>query len=69
MERDILTPLQMEEQELGHPKQEHCVIIEKNLEKFYRKINQMVENGRYPRWGDYSLVMERWNADLSTDDE
>lgn len=29
----------------------------------------MVANGWYPRWGDYSLVMERRNADLPTDDD
>lgn len=69
MEKDILVPLQQEEQDLWHPRQEHTIIIEKNLEKFHRKIIQMVENGWYPRWGDYSLVMERRNADLPTDDE
>ena len=69
MEKDILVPLQQEEQDLWHPRQEHAIIIEKSLEKFHRKITQMMEQWRYPRGWDFSLVMERWNADLPTDDE
>ena len=66
---DILVPLQQEDQKLKNPQLEHIVIIEKDLEKFNKKITQAVSCGWYPRCGEFSIVLERWNVDLPNDDE
>ena len=65
---DILVPLQQEEQKLRNPQLEHIVIIEKDLEKFHRRIAQLVSQWRYPRCGEFSIVLERWNVDLDDED-
>ena len=65
---DILVPLQQEEQKLKNPQLEHIVIIEKDLEKFNRKITQAVSQWWYPRCWEFSIVLERWNVDLDDED-
>lgn len=76
---NVLTPLeQTEEKELvPYPKIEYDVIMEASLEKFKRKINQMIWQWREPEWGmnvatvgswlRFYQAMVRWNIDKTPD--
>lgn len=68
MGNDILVPLQQEESDPRHPRKERLVVVEKDLDKFYRKLNQCIEQWWYPMGWDFSIVLERWNADLDDDE-
>ena len=71
---DVLVPLQLEEDELvPYPKSEYDVVCELTLDKFNRKVNQMIGQGRMPtgwvnvvqtpNWTRFYQSMERWNID------
>lgn len=46
---DVLVPLQTEEKDLvPYPKSEYEVVMEMSLDKFRRKVNQMIGQGRMP---------------------
>lgn len=72
---DVLVPLQLEESDLTpYPKSEYEVVVEQDLDKFNRKINQLICNWWYPTWGvnvvqtttwtRFYQAMERWNVDI-----
>lgn len=62
---DILVPLQPEELECGHPHMEYRVVVEKDIEKLCRKLEQAKGQWRYPRNWEYVLVLNRRNADAN----
>lgn len=62
---NLLTALQQEDTQLGTPKLETYVVIEKDIEKLWRKLNQMKEQWWYPRNWEYVLILNRWNADAN----
>ena len=75
---DVLVPLQTEEKDLTpYPKSEYDVVMEMSLDKFKRKVNQMIWQGRMPTgWVNviststgtrFYQSMERRNVDRDED--
>lgn len=58
----VLTPLEItEEKELTpYPAIEYDVVMEASLEKFKRKINQMLEQWRQTEWGISAVSVGNW---------
>lgn len=63
MATKLLTTLQQEDSQLNVPQLETYVVVEKNIDKLQRKLQQMKEQWWYPRNWEYVVILERWNAD------
>lgn len=63
MATKLLTTLQQEDSQLNAPQLETYVVVEKNIDKLQRKLQQMKEQWWYPRNWEYVVILERWNVD------